>query len=184
MHSYIILLACRRCEWPACPPLSAWTHIPAPARCWICSSGLPGIVLAWNPTPGGLVLVGPGLQRGKSLGIESHPVAQSLAWSWSPTQTVWQPWEATLSLQKWHPMCPSLILKDCLIRRGSTGFLPSPNIYHTEKWSSIAVCTQKGPKPSFSPHQLRTWKQGQFKMSLTALFVGRIDLEVLAHMKE
>lgn len=153
MHTYIILLACRRCEWPTWTPLSVWTHTPAPAGWWICSSGFPGMVPAWNPTPGGLVLVGSGLQRGKSLGIGSHPVAQNHPWSWSPAQTVQQPWEAAkcLSLQRWHPMCPSLILEDCLTGRDSTGFLPSPHIYHTGKWSSIAVWAPKGPKPRHEP---------------------------------
>lgn len=108
-YTYIILLACRRCEWPTCPRLSEWTH--TPAGCWCHLLGLTGMAPAWDRTPGGLVLVGPGLQCGKSLGTGSHPVAQSHPWSWSRTRTrtVQQPWEAAMrpSLQRQHPTCPS-----------------------------------------------------------------------------
>lgn len=190
MYTCIILLAHRTCEWPTCSPLSAWTHIPALAGCWSCSPKLTGMVPACDCTHGGLVLAGPGLQHGKSRGtlwLNATPGAgaEPELCSSPGKQACAHPCKG--SIYRVLLMLPCL--KDCSLRRGlpngSTGLLPSPRIYQRKMEQHCCL------HPKWTQAQAGTtstnWELGNkdsLEMSLTALFVGRIYLEVLAHVIE
>lgn len=162
-YTYIILLTCRRCEWVTCPPLSAWTHAPAPAGCW---DGACMRLHAW--------WVGAGGTRAaacKSLGTGSHPVAHSHPWSWSPTQTMQQAREAAtrLSLQRWHSTCPSpnaALPEGLLLGEGCPMAAPGsfPHPITQENGAALLFAPKTAPGPGrnhISPHCMGTWKQGQ-----------------------
>ena len=176
MYTNFILLACRRHEWPTCPPLSAWTHGPAPSGCWTPLPGLLGMVPAREHIPSRSVLAGPGLPHGKSLGTGSHPVAQNYPWTW-----IWSQTQAMLAaLGRSHVPVPTKVSSDvsfslfCPLWRiaplgegcptAAPGPFPHLASIAQEDWAALLFAPKMAPCPSrnhFSPHWLGTWNQGQ-----------------------
>lgn len=108
------------------------------------------------------------------VGNREFPVAQSHLGA----QTVWHPWEAAMlpSLQRQPPLCPSnAALPEILLSQLVAPGLEQHCCLHPKQPQAQAGTTFLSTRWELGNH-------GSLQISLVAIFGGRIDLEVLAHI--